>query len=103
MSDFWSGMSQMNLWAMIVLTTLIGTVGSVLTAAFRTSSRNARAKILANQGEVERLGAVISNMNGEMDKMRDRLAVLERLVTDDDRRLSEEIGRLRPRETQTGA
>jgi hypothetical protein len=84
---------------MIVLTTLIGTVGSVLTAAFRTSSRHAKARILAGQGEVERLSAVIGAMNGDMDKMRDRIAVLERLVTDDDRRLSEEINRLRPRET----
>jgi outer membrane murein-binding lipoprotein Lpp len=104
MSDFWGAMSGMNLWAMIVLTTLIGTVGSVITAAFRASSRHAKAKILASDGEVQRLGAVIASMNGDMDKMRDRLAVLERLVTDDDRRLSEEISRLRPRETtQTGA
>lgn len=94
----------MNLWEMIVLTTLIGTVGSVLTAAFRGSSHRTRDRIQASQSEVERLGAVIGSMNGDMDKMRDRLAVLERLVTDDDRRLSEEIGRLRPREpTQTGA
>jgi hypothetical protein len=103
MSDFWGGMAQMNLWAMIVLTCLIGTVGSVFTAAFRASSRHAKAKILASEGEVQRLGQVISSMNADMDKMRDRIAVLERLVTDDDRRLSDEISRLRSRETQTGA
>lgn len=93
----------MNLWEMIVLTTLIGTVGSVLTAVFRGASHRTRARFLEGQNEVARLGAVIDNMNGDMNRMRDRLAVLERLVTDDDRRLSEEIGRLRPRETtQTG-
>ena len=88
----------MNLWDMIVLTTLIGTAGSVIMAGFRTASRSSRAKILAGQGEIERLSAVIGDMNGEMGKMRDRLAVLERLVTDDDRRLSDEINRLRPRQ-----
>ncbi len=30
----------------------------------------------------------------ELERMRERMAVLERLVTDDDRRLSAEIGRL---------
>lgn len=95
MSDFWSGMAQMNLWTMIVLTTLIGTVGSVLTAAFRATSRTARAKLLASEGEVTRLGKVIGDMQDDMEKMRGRLAVLERLATDGDRGLAAEIERLR--------
>jgi len=39
----------------------------------------------------------------EIQKLKERVATLERLVTDDDRRLSDEISRLRPRDTNPGA
>ena len=39
----------------------------------------------------------------EIAKLKERVATLERLVTDDDRRLSDEISRLRPRDTNPGA
>lgn len=40
---------------------------------------------------------VAASMQQQIDKLTDRVAVLERLVTDDDRRLSREIDRLRER------
>ena len=40
---------------------------------------------------------VAASMQQQIDKLTDRVAVLERLVTDDDRRLSREIDRLRDR------
>lgn len=42
------------------------------------------------------------DMRRELDELRERVKVLERLVTDDDRRISREIDRL-GRETRPGA
>ncbi|HOY77427.1 MAG TPA: hypothetical protein PLN33_06450 [Hyphomonadaceae bacterium] len=39
--------------------------------------------------------AIIGSMQQQIDKLTDRVAVLERLVTDDDRRLAREIDNLR--------
>jgi hypothetical protein len=44
--------------------------------------------------------AVMGEMQAQIDKLTDRVAVLERLVTDDDRRLSREIDSLRSRDRQ---
>ena len=41
--------------------------------------------------------AIIGQMQQQIDRLTDRVAVLERLVTDDDRRLSREINSLRDR------
>jgi phage shock protein B len=41
--------------------------------------------------------AIVAQMQQQIDKLTDRVAVLERLVTDDDRRLSREIDSLRDR------
>lgn len=41
--------------------------------------------------------AVMGAMQAQIDKLTDRVAVLERLVTDDDRRLAREIDSLRDR------
>lgn len=55
-----------------------------------------RAKAAAASGgaDAARLEALVSEMSSEMQRLRDRVAVLERLATDEDRRLSAEIGRL---------
>ncbi len=42
--------------------------------------------------------AVMGAMQAQIEKLTDRVAVLERLVTDDDRRLSREIDSLRSRD-----
>lgn len=41
---------------------------------------------------------MIGSMQQQIDKLTDRVAVLERLVTDDDRRLAREIDSLRGRD-----
>lgn len=43
---------------------------------------------------------VMGEMQAQINKLTDRVAVLERLVTDDDRRLSREIDSLRSRDRQ---
>lgn len=53
------------------------------------------------QAELERGAhagdAIAGQMQQQIDRLTDRVAVLERLVTDDDRRLSREIDGLRDR------
>lgn len=44
--------------------------------------------------DVARLGAVVEETSKEMARLRDSVAVLEKLVTDDDRKLADEINRL---------
>ena len=41
---------------------------------------------------------ILGSMQSQIDKLTDRVGVLEKLVTDDDRRLSREIDQLRGRE-----
>jgi hypothetical protein len=58
-----------------------------------------RAHIIARgrTGRSEADEHLIGSMQQQVDKLTDRVAVLERLLTDDDRRLSREIDRLRDR------
>lgn len=51
--------------------------------------------IEAGGGEVARLGQVLEATQTEMAKLRERVQVLEKLATDDDRRLAGDIERLR--------
>lgn len=57
-----------------------------------------RAELLSRGSR--RDDAVTGEMQAQIDKLTDRVAVLERLVTDDDRRLSREIDSLRSRDRQ---
>lgn len=55
------------------------------------------ARINARGGgeAADRLERIVAEQAAEMQKMRDRISVLEKLVTDDDRRLAGEIEKLR--------
>lgn len=57
--------------------------------------KNERANVLS--GASRKDDAIIGQMQQQIDRLTDRVAVLERLVTDDDRRLSREIDGLRDR------
>ena len=56
-------------------------------------ARTKRAEVL--RGRSRGMMRVIGSMQAQIDKLTDRVAVLERLVTDDDRRLAREIDGLR--------
>ncbi|HOZ27038.1 MAG TPA: hypothetical protein PLH23_01815 [Hyphomonadaceae bacterium] len=58
--------------------------------------KNRRAE--AARGGSREEAAVMGAMQAQIEKLTDRVAVLERLVTDDDRRLSREIDSLRGRD-----
>ncbi len=57
--------------------------------------KNERANVLS--GASRQNDAIVGQMQQQIDRLTDRVAVLERLVTDDDRRLSREIDGLRDR------
>jgi hypothetical protein len=57
------------------------------------SGKNRRAELMSGRSRGD--DAVLGAMQAQIEKLTDRVAVLEKLVTDDDRRLSREIDRLR--------
>ncbi|HVY89030.1 MAG TPA: hypothetical protein VG942_09200 [Hyphomonadaceae bacterium] len=57
------------------------------------NGRLRRAEIMS--GRSRESDIVVTEMQKQIDKLTDRVAVLEKLVTDDDRRLAQEINRLR--------
>jgi hypothetical protein len=59
------------------------------------NSKNKRAELLSGRGRAD--DAVLGSMQAQIERLTERVAVLEKLVTDDDRRLSREIDNLRDR------
>lgn len=61
-------------------------------------SRAQVAKVQARRGlgeDRERLERIVAETSAEVSRLRERVQVLEKLVTDDDRKLADEIERLR--------
>ena len=52
----------------------------------------------ANRGRSREDDVMIGSMQSQIDRLTERVAVLEKLVTDDDRRLAREIDSLRGRD-----
>jgi len=59
------------------------------------NAKNQRAQLRSGTARAD--DAIIGQMQQQIDRLTDRVAVLERLLTDDDRRLSREIDGLRDR------
>lgn len=59
------------------------------------NGKNKRAELYSGGSKEDQ--HIIGQMQQQIDRLTDRVAVLERLVTDDDRRLSREIDSLRDR------
>lgn len=83
----------MDLGEVVVALAGIVMVWSITISVFRFATQ--KKNLGSSSGEVERLNAVVGQMNADMQKLRDRVGVLEKLVTDDDRKLADEIERLR--------
>jgi len=84
---------HLGFWEFCIGAMLIGTIGSIIQAGLKTERHRLRAKTLT--GEAEQQNGVIAEMHAEIVKLRERVNVLEKLVTDDDRKLASEIERLR--------
>lgn len=62
-----------------------------------------RLAVKANGGaDFQRMEHVLAATQGEMTNLRERVQVLERLATDDDRKLASDIERLRSAEAMRG-
>ena len=62
-----------------------------------------RLALKANGGaDVQRMEHVLAATQAEMVNLRERVQVLEKLATDDDRKLASDIERLRSQETMRG-
>lgn len=83
-------MTYMNLGILIPILAL-----SIPILAIWTHHKRAMAKGFGSSGaEVDRLKAVVADMHSEMTRLKDRVAVLERLATSEERRVAAEIDRL---------
>lgn len=74
----------------------------IVTMALRHAERKARIRAGAfdASGDVTRLTSIVETLHKETEKLRERVAVLEKLATDDDRKLATEIEHLRRAETR---
>lgn len=73
--------------------------GGVTVALLITRARTAEAKLKAgvtdSQQQNKALEAIVAETQAEVSRLKERVIVLERLATDDDRKLADEIERLR--------
>jgi hypothetical protein len=83
----------MGLFEFIVAIVAISTVGGVISSGMQLEKRRLKAR--ESSGEAEELKALIGDMHGEITRLKNRVRVLERLATDGDRHLADEIERLR--------
>lgn len=80
----------MNPFEMVVLIVAIVTIASVFRAKYRTGHRHGD-EVAGRDPDAERL-------RDEVKQLKERIAVLERLATDDTSRLDREIEKLRDRD-----
>ncbi len=74
----------------------------IVTLALKHAERKARMRAGLGSEDTARLAVIVEDLQKETTRLRDRVAVLEKLVTDDDRKLAEEIGRLRREDVRPG-
>lgn len=91
----------MGVFEFVIGLVIIGTVSSIVTGGIKLERDKVRARMHGADGETEQLNGVVGELHREVAKLKDRVRVLEKLVTDDDRRLADEIERLR-REPRAG-
>jgi hypothetical protein len=80
----------MGPFEMVAIIVVVSVGGGVIMEYFKQKRRG------AGSAEIDRLEKIIADTRAETARLQERVKVLERLVTDDDRRLASEIDRLRP-------
>lgn len=85
----------MNLWElipiMIFAIPLVAIIGGLSTQRLKMKLKAGQA---AASGQVAQIAAELAQTRADMARLQDRVNVLERLVTDEDRRVADEISRL---------
>lgn len=74
---------------------VIGSVASIVQQGIKLERDKVRAGRREAEGDTAQLGGIVSDLHQDVAKLKERVRVLEKLVTDDDRRLADEIERLR--------
>ncbi len=90
----------MGVFEFVIGLVLIGTVSGVVTGGLKLEREKVRARSRGAEGETDQLRGIVGDLHQDVAKLKDRVRVLEKLVTDDDRRLADEIERLRRTETR---
>lgn len=76
---------------------IVGGIASTLTSKHNLERERIKARGVSS--DVDNVNGVVGDLHHEVGRLKERVQVLEKLVTDDDRRLSDEINRLRRRDT----
>jgi hypothetical protein len=74
---------------------VVGSVAGIIQQGLKLERDKVRAGRREAEGENAQLGGIVSDLHQDVARLKDRVRVLEKLVTDDDRRLADEIERLR--------
>ena len=78
---------------------IVGGVSTVLTSKHNLEREKMKARSAAVGEESEAAQTMMGDIHHDVARLKERVQVLERLVTDDDRKLSDEIERLRRKDT----
>ena len=88
----------LGVFEMVIGIVLIGSVAGIIQQGIKLEQDKVRAR-QDGAGESAALAGVVSDLHQDVAKLKERVRVLEKLVTDDDRRLADEIERLRRTDT----
>lgn len=96
-------MFGLDLFEFILALVLIGSVAGIVQQGVKLERDKVRATRRAAEGDAAEIGGIVSDLHKDVARLKDRVRVLEKLVTDDDRRLADEIERLRREEVSPRA
>jgi hypothetical protein len=82
---------------------VVGSIAGIVQQGVKLERDKVRARRRGDDEDAAAMGGVVSGLHREVASLKERVRVLEKLVTDDDRRLADEIERLRRSETRPGA
>ena len=85
----------MGVFEMVVIIVAIGCLTGVVTAYLDSKAKSGAGKASdAERAELDAMKSRIAQAEKDNESLRQRVQVLEKLVTDDDHRLAKEIGQL---------
>ena len=93
----------MSVFEFVIGLVILGTISGIVTGGMKLEREKIRARSRGAGEDADALRGVGGALHPEIGKLKDRVRVLEKLVTDDDRRLADEIERLRRTDTSPRA
>lgn len=79
----------------VMVVIVVGIIFTFLIARMGIRHEERKLSFKAGKVDVSRLEQIMAATQAELARLKDRVQVLEKLVTDDDRKLADEIERLR--------